>query len=356
MPTQSSSATAAGTVYWKNDRERVRNAVVEAQSQTDPRDVRFARTNEDGDFAFEDPPLPAATWTFTAFHEDGFAQEKRDIAHPQDSASLQFDLPRKMGEADQKWGLGFIIVLGAVLAVLVIAYIGLHSRFPDPGRPESAALLILVDQARAEAGQVEDPGKSQKLAASLVKAAALWESVKTADLQGLPEKDIAFISDTLAEGGKSILGQTKTEALASLEALGSLLKGIRVMSYFWNQAPARYLEVIFWALAGVLVNLILTCGSYLRWKHFYREGIYLHVAQIVTVPFLALIFVFLASLVKINLTLVGTAQATLDLSDPRVLVALSFIIGSRPWALWEFVQERAATVTGRTPDRTRSNP
>jgi hypothetical protein len=240
-------------------------------------------------------------------------------------------------------------VLCLVLLALIAVYIVLHARFPEPGQAQSTALVIVIDQARTQTQSADaqaDLTQDQGLAASLAQAETLWGEIRTDGLQGVSEKDVQFVSDLLAEGGRTILAQNQAAAASNLQAVAGLLNAARVRGYFWNQVPLRYLEVIFWALAGVLVNLILTSGSYLRWRRFYREGIILHVAQIVAVPVLALIFVFLLSLVKINLMLVGTAQATLDLSDPRVLVAISFIIGSRPWNLWNFIQERAALITG----------
>ena len=116
---------------------------------------------------------------------------------------------------------------------------------------------------------------------------------------------------------------------------------------FWDQEPWSYLEVVFWAITGTLVHLIIRIGSYLRWGHFYREGIVMHIAQMITIPLLALVLVWLLSTVELTVTFVGDNNLQLDLSDPRLLAAVSFLIGSRPWDVWDVLQETAGKITGR---------
>lgn len=123
------------------------------------------------------------------------------------------------------------------------------------------------------------------------------------------------------------------------------LFGHREPSFFWGTEPWRLAEVLLWALAGILVNLIIISGSYLRWGHFYREGIIMHIAQLVTVPLLAVVFVLILSLATLQVNLTEGNQLDLDLSDPRLLVAVAFLIGSRPWGLWGFLRETARKIT-----------
>jgi len=115
----------------------------------------------------------------------------------------------------------------------------------------------------------------------------------------------------------------------------------------WHQDPLRFFEVLMWGLAGVLVYKIITVGWYLRSQRFYREGIVMHVGHIITTPLLVLVAVLLLSLATLSITLAGGNQLTLDLSDPRILVAVSFLLGTSPWPLWNFVENTAKRVTGR---------
>jgi hypothetical protein len=45
----------------------------------------------------------------------------------------------------------------------------------------------------------------------------------------------------------------------------------------WSEDPLRYLEIILWGLAGILVSKIFITGWYLRSHRFYREGILMHI-------------------------------------------------------------------------------
>lgn len=116
-------------------------------------------------------------------------------------------------------------------------------------------------------------------------------------------------------------------------------------SFLWGDEPFRFLEVLFWGLAGVLVDKLMSIGYYLRRSTFYRSGILMHISHIISVPLLTLVVVFLLSLVTLSMTLTGNNEVQLDLSDPRILVAVSFILGSRPWGLRDFIQRTAEKVT-----------
>jgi hypothetical protein len=116
----------------------------------------------------------------------------------------------------------------------------------------------------------------------------------------------------------------------------------------WDQDPLRFFEVLMWGLAGVLVHKIINVGWYLRSQRFYREGLVMHIGHIITTPLLVLVAVLLLSLATLSITLASGNQLTLDLSDPRILVAVSFLLGTSPWPLWDFVEDTAKRVTGRT--------
>ena len=85
--------------------------------------------------------------------------------------------------------------------------------------------------------------------------------------------------------------------------------------------------------------MILSVSGYVRRHRFYRTGVYQHLALLVASPLLAVVFVLLIQLVKID------AEAVrLDLSDPRILAAIAFLLASTPWKLWERLQTFGADV------------
>lgn len=97
--------------------------------------------------------------------------------------------------------------------------------------------------------------------------------------------------------------------------------------------------------------MILRTGGSLRWGRFYRELIVLEIAGMVTIPLLALVFVWLLSLVTLEVTFVGGTSLVVDLSNPQLLAAVSFLIGSQPWAVWRILQQTAGQITGREASR-----
>ena len=115
-------------------------------------------------------------------------------------------------------------------------------------------------------------------------------------------------------------------------------------SYLWRTGSARYFEVLFWAVAGILVRLILTVAGYLRRGKFYRSGLYLHWALLISSPILTVVFVVLFSTITIR------AQGiSLELSDPRIQVAASFLLAATPWKLWERLQSVGESMVGNGP-------
>ena len=116
----------------------------------------------------------------------------------------------------------------------------------------------------------------------------------------------------------------------------------------WVDAPLNYLEILFWGLAGIVVSKIFTTGWYLRQHRFYREGILMHVAHIVATPFLVLVTVLLLSQVALTFTLANSNEVTIDLSEPALMVAFAFIIGTSPWPLWNFILDSAKRFLGKS--------
>ncbi len=116
---------------------------------------------------------------------------------------------------------------------------------------------------------------------------------------------------------------------------------------FWSEAPLRYLEILLWGLAGILVSKIFTIGWWLRGHRFYREGILMHIAHIVATPLLVLVTVLLLSQVSLEFTLANSNKITIDLSVPTIMIAFAFIIGTSPWPLWNFILNTAKRFTGQ---------
>jgi hypothetical protein len=114
----------------------------------------------------------------------------------------------------------------------------------------------------------------------------------------------------------------------------------------WSEDPLRYLEILLWGLAGILVSKIFTTGWYLRKHRFYREGVLMHIAHIVATPILVLVTVLLLSQVTMTFTLANSNEVSIDLSVPTIMVAFAFIIGTSPWPLWNFILNTAKRFAG----------
>jgi hypothetical protein len=115
----------------------------------------------------------------------------------------------------------------------------------------------------------------------------------------------------------------------------------------WTEDPLRLIEIFLWGFTGILVSKIITTGWYLRQRRFYRDGLLMHIAHIIATPILVLVVVLLLSEVSLSLTLAQNNEVTIDLSVPAIMVAFSFIIGTRAWPLWNFILDTAKRFTGQ---------
>ena len=59
-----------------------------------------------------------------------------------------------------------------------------------------------------------------------------------------------------------------------------------------------------------------------------------------------LVAVLLLSLVTLNITLAGGNELTVDRSEPSLMVAMSFLLGTIPWPLWNFIENTAERFAG----------
>ena len=95
----------------------------------------------------------------------------------------------------------------------------------------------------------------------------------------------------------------------------------------------------------MLVNKIIVSGWYLRSHRFYREGIVMHIAHLVSTPLLVMVAVLLLSLATVKVTVAGS-EITLDISNPSTIVVVAFLLGTVSWPLWNFIEGSARRITG----------
>ena len=191
------------------------------------------------------------------------------------------------------------------------------------------------------------PYESQALT-ELIKALSALNS----DGKGLRPKYLAKLNK-LFEESKHSEGQRTDEFSTKLKGLESELSALAQAEvkaamggssdFIWSTSPKIYLEILFWALFGTLVRLIFVVHQYLRWNRFFKQGMYQHIALLITVPILTLVFVAVISMAKLT---AEDASVVLDFSDPRIVAGGSFLIALVPWQLWERLLGTARKVVG----------
>ncbi len=271
-------------------------------------------------------------------------------------------------------GKQFFTVLCGLLLLLVAVYVYLHKTAHSAEEPLSVQLLEVATKAREATGD-EDPaaaiGKvlastrrrlepmlevngmasvADRLVASLTEAQKLVaaedgpapeEEIDNGDKKGDDEEEMTA-AQKRAEAARVELAKINGLIVEVAENEVGVDPLSASPSYFWRTRPWLYLEIFLWALAGILVHLIVTSGVYMRKGKFFKPGIWQHIALLIAAPFLTFVFVTLLSLVTLNIS-ISDQPAEVDFSDPRLLVAVSFLVASRPWALWDFLKATAKT-------------
>ncbi len=338
--------TLEGTVLWYGTKEHVSQAAIQMSlviSQGEKIKKETVFTDKNGDFKTK--YLEPGKWSFVVLHENGLPSEPFERTITENVNNLTLKIPRRQGTVDLTAGWIFMAALILLLAGLVTVYILAHNQNKQSARVDTTVFLSQVDQAILQLTNSQNPSTDTALGTSITAVSDTWSIISATT--ALPQTKTE-IDRLVANIREAILADDKVKAGANLQSLRQMVVEETSRLYFWSQEPWRYLEVIFWGLAGILVYLITTTGHYLRWQQFYREGIPMHLSQAVSIPVLALVFVLLISQVTLGLTISGT-QVALDLSDPRILAAFSFIIGSQPWDLIRFFRSSAAMVTGIEP-------
>jgi hypothetical protein len=331
----------SGTVYRQGSEERIEYASVRA---TQGKQVEYRTTDDDGDFEFE---LGAGKWALVALHEKSLANKPMEVdLATEDKSSIRIDLPRFAESVELKLGQRFWVGLVIALALLVALYVALHIAFPLKPTPLGATLPTLIAEAQKQLEKTDKPSGSAELMVAIAQLnSTVGVLVKSRDLNAADQAAAAALLSAIEA---AVADNRGADAKAGLASLGQLIRPLsEPVVGPWGRDTWRFLEVLLWGLAGILVNKIIKTGWYLRSQRFYREGIVMHLAHIFTTPLLVLVVVLLLSLATLSVTLASGNQLTLDLSDPRILIAVSFLLASSPWQVWGFIQDTAERITGK---------
>lgn len=332
-----------GVVYRSGSKERMVGATVKATGKGGP---RFAVSNDDGDFTFDN--LDPGQWTFVALQEDSFPSSKQTIDLMDKDLSLEIYLRRLAGEHDQKAGTRFFYGVLIAFALLIVVYLATHLWLP---RNEPAVSLALADQIAAVMPRIsasDKPGADAAITANIAGINSGLMTVMTATVAlNMADKDV--IKEAAARMTDAVKAGDKVVALEQLAFLKQQMEGRPARGFaLWSADPWRYLEILLWGLAGVLVTKIITSAVFLWRRSFYGEAIPLHVAHLVTTPVLVMVAVLLLSLASVQITVAGS-QMTLDISNPNTMIVAAFLLGTVSYPLWNFVEGTAKKVMGQTP-------
>lgn len=218
---------------------------------------------------------------------------------------------------------------------------------------EAAVKLAKSDSRKADLDLISNARKSLTDGTNPDKSKPLANVIKKLEESGFKD---AVLEKTFLERLRLLVADSGAQAMDFGEALNKLESKLPNLakaeaaaakfgssSLIWFSGYKIYLEILFWALFGTLVRLIFVVHQYLRWNRFLIQGIYQHIAFLITVPILSLIFISVISMAKLTS---DDSSVVLDFSDPRIIAGGSFLIALVPWRLWERLLGTARTIVG----------
>jgi hypothetical protein len=338
-------AKAQGSVAYSDSLKPAVGATVKAvKDQT----VETQVTNASGEFSFED--LEAGEWDFSAslagFRPSG--TEKLDPS--QSDTKISLFLTTWASDSDQEAGKKFFTGILIGLLVLIVVYVLLHFFIPPNTTPLNPSLVDLFGRIETRLSASSEPATDQVLKGLTTGLSGVVDSATatTTRLSAVDKQVAVRLAETIT---LAVTSGQKDAALDELNSLRRLIQAPPVSRFqFWGDVPLRFLEIILWGLAGILVSKIILVGWYLRRRSFYSQGIVMHISHIAATPLLVLVSVLILSLVTLKVTLAGGNEINIDLSDPNIMVAFAFIIGTSPWPLWRFIEVSARRFTGQLED------
>jgi hypothetical protein len=334
-------AKVTGNVYRSGSKDPIQQALVKIRrgktSQTTFSDAQ-------GAYSFDD--LEGTQWTLSALQESSLAYKKR-IKLEQEENEVDIYL---VAEREDTNGKRFFWVMIGLLAVLVTVYFLLHLRIWPENKPLSQVLVVQVahiEKPLLDSTAIADEPTLQTLLLDLSSGAKI---AAEQNLRLRPEDKALLIrlSDDLATAVENEEQELITGRFAALKEFIESPPQSRFT--IWTEDPLRMIEILMWGFAGILVTKIIQVGWYLRKQTYQSRGFWMHLAHLTTTPLLVLVTVFLLSLVTLQFTLAGNNEVTIDLSDPRLMVAFAFIIGTSPWPLWNFIESTARKFAGSRDD------
>lgn len=316
----------------------------------------FAKSDANGVFIFKDIVEPADQSYPVALYANaagGYVQDDPPLSLTWEKGkrpnSVEVLLENR-GPTSNSAGTIFLVALIGLLLALGVVYFKSHSSDKDKNMlvQENPVLVqvltdnltqrITLDSAKVASYQ---PQNDSLDSVHYVNLMADYEQVEqsTDTLLKVSKIDTGYyfmIEQGLKDVHQAILNKEKTSIVNALLILRQSIKKIPSLSpsWFWQEVPGRYAEIILWTLFASLLRLIGGTSYYVSRNSFYRNSIPHKVALLFTIPLIALIISFVFSFFKIIFQ-VGEEQYTLDFTSPYMSVVLAFLIGLAPWKAWK---------------------
>jgi hypothetical protein len=350
---QPGGAPVSGRVYWYDDgRGRVSSrgapyAVVKAIPRFGAR-AEIDRCDARGQFSF--PGLPPGEWSFVALHEDAQRVEQKPVIHqvagPTDDVALTL---YHHAAIDNERGKLYAWRLTLGLGVAIGLYLLIHLLAPAQVRPASLTLAALVAQAGDQIRGAETLGSDAGLAETLSEMQRLGAGLRGPD--GAPlsldeQQEIAGLVDQI-EGAAA--REDRVSAQLRLLRFDYLLRTLSPPTLFWNAEPWRYVEVVFWAVAGVMASQLVATTTYIRRGSYFINAEQQSVAQLVVTPLVVMVVVLLLSQAAFEITLAGGSAVRISLDNAMMLVGVSFALGLSFWLTWNWLRRFSGQVFGGEP-------
>jgi hypothetical protein len=174
---------------------------------------------------------------------------------------------KRTGTPNRTLGWRFFGAICAALVALVLAYVGLHLRFPPAASRMSLTLAALISRAEEQGRSATKISANSDLSVTMDEVKRLTNILLANSSIGLQPDERENLTALINNLEGAIKRDDQPEFLARLAVLKRLFETLIPNGFFWDQEPLRFLEILLWSIAGVLIHQIITCARYLRYDN-----------------------------------------------------------------------------------------
>lgn len=318
--------------------------------ENDPKKaIKSVTSDSNGKYAFELPDIEKGTYYLKprGWIKDPRSIRKIEIPEKAKQKDLTLNIVKFYYPTSNKWGIGFVLFLFLLLLIALWNWYDTHLTWQDNQEKQQLTEFIALAESQIDTNLLsERPGDTSAVFGTIDNLDQLIADLYKEDLNcvqvQIDHPDSLCSYDSNIRMIHMLIQQSRTSTSYGdmqkiLNTLNNRVQHLQPELIIWNTPPYLYFEILFWALIGTLIRLLIFNSWYIYIGNFRQYVIPRQVGFLVAVPILALLISMLLSLINFSIA-IGDSKIVLDLSEGYIIVLVGALIGFAPWQAWDFMK------------------